>query len=202
MDPLRYTLTTTDCHIPLGSILDFQLATSFFFQYCAVSQPQCCAVSLPQCCAVSPPKWCALSPPKLFPPTSKYVLCSVPKRLDFKSLFSGKFRKNHMSEDEELPGPQRWIQVPCTLYLLTVLFLLSYCLTINDLRLSSNESQPKKVVVYCCSFFCYCYYFKFSQNWASKSWDIFVVVVSFVLLLLMTMFFLLFYHRKKPSIKS
>ena len=110
-----------------------KMKPSFFFQYCAVSQPQCCAVSLPQCCAVSPPECCALSLPKLFPPTSKYVLCSVPKRLDFKSLFSGKFRKNHMSEDEELPGPQRWIQVPCTLYLLTVLFLLSYCLTINDL---------------------------------------------------------------------
>ena len=76
-------------------------------------------------------------------------------------------------------------------------------------RFSSIESQPKKVVVlvvYCCSFCCYCYYFKFSQHWVSNSWDIFPVVIAFVLLwlmLLMTMmmlFLLLFspetFHKK------
>ena len=34
------------------------------------------------------------------------------------------------------------------------------------------------MVVCCCSFSCYCYYFKFSQNWVSNSLNIFVVVVD------------------------
>ena len=44
-------------------------------------------------------------------------------------------------------------------------------------RLLPIESQPKIVtVVYCCSFCCYCYHFRFSQNWVSNSWDMFVAV--------------------------
>ena len=44
----------------------------------------------------------------------------------------------------------------------------------SQTRLSSIESQPKKVVVvvvvvYCCSLCRYCYHFKFSQNWVSSS---------------------------------
>ena len=51
---------------------------------------------------------------------------------------------------------------------------------------------------YCCSFCCYCYYFKFSQNWVSISGDICVVVVAFVLMLLIMMMMLLFYPRNLP----
>ena len=86
------------------------------------------------------------------------------------------------------------------------IFIIVLELTPEITRLSSIESQPKNVVVvfvYCCSFFCYCYYFKFSQNLVSNSWDIFVVVVAFVLLLLMLMmrmlmFLLLFYPKNLP----
>ena len=67
---------------------------------------------------------------------------------------------------------------------------------------------------YCCSFCWYCYYFKFSPNRVSISWDIFVAVVAFVVVVVVVVFVvvdvvvvvvdyddyfvLFFYHRNLP----
>ena len=50
-----------------------------------------------------------------------------------------------------------------------------------------------------CSFWCCCcYYLKFSRNWVSNSWGIYVVVVVFVLLLIMIIYCCCFYLKKLP----
>ena len=54
---------------------------------------------------------------------------------------------------------------------------------------------------FCCGFCCFCYYSKFSRNWASNGWDLFVVAVVFCFCFVSVVVFV-FVLSQKPSIKS